>query len=158
LPISNIINKLNENGALDRVIYVPYNIKDTKLFVGIPPTLIIGLDYVFARYNEPRWKRIKGVNGKSRFAKNKDDSGIIEFGIIGGSLSCGVIQLLEELQIPFPISIQDFSSAGTSFVLADSCVRVDTPEWRREATVGLQVYTFETNTLAISNGIRLQEL
>jgi hypothetical protein len=64
------------------------------------------------------------------------------------------MQLALLVGIPFPIVVYDTQSIGTSWVAAGAATRVDTPEWRKELTIGMQVYTFKTQHLFMSTGIK----
>lgn len=138
-----------------RVDYMPHNIKDTTVMYGIPPFLVGGLDYVFARYTNAQNKLVMSLNAKGVFVRNRNKSGIIEFGILNGTATGAGIQLAEMPGIPFPIIVSDSSTGGTGTCVALKCKRVGTPEWRRGASPGLDIYTFESSTLLISTGTRL---
>jgi hypothetical protein len=155
--MSGTLAKLLTGDILDRVAYAPHNMAKVRLFYGVPPVPISGLDYVFATYDNPQTMLKMGLDGKGRYIQNRNLSGTIEFGIIDGSASNGIMQLALLTGIPYPIAIIDEQSAGTSFVAAGAATRVGTPEWRKELTVGMQVYTFKTAQLFMSTGIKKPE-
>lgn len=134
--------------------YVPYNIKDTQIVYGVPAVGITGLHYIFARHNQPQNKRFGCLTGGGFFASNLNTSGIIEIGLLEGSASCAVFQIQAMTGIAYPLVATDTSTAGTSLISCDACRLVGTPEWRRERTVGLSVFTFEAKRLGISLGMR----
>lgn len=135
--------------------YTPYDFSKVTISVGVPPMPIIGLDYVSARFINPRKKRFQCLTGRGVFASNTNTAGVIEFGILGGSLSQGVVEIIELTGIPYPIIINDSTTGGTSSVVASACQQVSTPEWKRGAVPGLTIYTFETTRMFINHGLRL---
>lgn len=137
--------------------YLAYNIQDTKVVVGLPPIPIVGLDYIGARYIAPQVQRFPCLTGGGAFVSAKGRAGVIEIGLLSASASVGAIQLLELTGVAFPIYSTDVASGGTSFIFADACRSVATPEWRRSKTTGVTTYTFSTNRLIISQGMRLTE-
>lgn len=141
-------------GAVDRVDYVSYNFKDVLFLYGAPPINVSGLHYVFARHNFPQRKMIMDLRAKGFAASNRNKSGIIEFGILEGSISTAAIEVIQLTGIPAPINVIDRSSNGLSTVTCKSAVQVGTPEWRREKLPGISVYTFETAELYIARGPR----
>ena len=143
--------------VLDRVAYRPHNMSKVRLFYGAPPVPISGMDYVFATYDNPQTYLKMGLDGKGRYIQNRNLSGSIEFAILDGSASNGFMQLQLLTRIPYPIVVVDERSGGTSFVTAGAATRVDTPQWRKELTVGMQVYTFKTAQLFMSTGVKLPE-
>jgi hypothetical protein len=157
MGLEALINTLAKHEPLDQLAYLPYSINDVAVAFGAPPAPIVSLDYVFARHNAPQNKMFSSLTGSGVFVVNANQSGIVEFGIMNGSISAGVIEVAQTLGIPFPITITDLSSGGTSSVLATACREVETPEWRREAFPGVRVYTFETPRLLIFHGIRLPQ-
>jgi len=132
-----------------------YDIGEVKILYGVPPVKIVGLEYIFAKHDAPQTRHIKCLTGGGPFVGNVSSAGIIELGILTGSASCAGIQVMEMTGIPFPISVADLGTGGTSFVAASACRRVDTPEWRREAISGLTIFTFKAARLAMSDGLRL---
>lgn len=142
---------------LDRVAYKPHNMSKVRLFYGAPPVPISGLDYVFATYDNPQTYLKMGLDGKGRYIQNRNMSGSIEFGILDGAASNLEMQAWLLTGIPYPIVVADERSGGTSFVAAGAATRVDTPQWRKELTVGIQVYTFKTAQLIMSAGMKLPE-
>lgn len=155
--MTSTLAKILTGDILDRVVYTPHNMSNVRLFYGVPPVPISGLDYVFATYDNPQTYLKMGLDGKGRYIANRNRSGSIEFAIIDGSLSNGIMQLALLTGIPFPIVVTDARSGGTSFVAAGAATRVDTPQWRKELTVGMQVYTFKTAQLFMSAGVKLPE-
>lgn len=151
---SDIIKNI-KNAFSDRPFYKPYNIKNTSIMYGIPPVPIRGLQYIFAQHTNPRTALIMGLTGSGVFVGNKNQSGIIEIGILEGTVSGGGIQLLELTGIPFPIMVTDTTSGGTSTVIATACRLVGTPQWRRDRLPDIKPYTFAVENLAISDGVRL---
>lgn len=148
----DLIRKIND--AIGSVNYIPYNITDTSITLGIPQIPITGFQYVWANFDAPQKVMVKSLNGKAIWVSNSNKTGTIEFALLPGTLSNGQIEIMTLTGIPFPISIVDKSTGGTSRVLGVSCQLVSTPEWRRDLMPGLNVYTFATNRLEIFHGIR----
>jgi hypothetical protein len=144
-------------GGHDGLYYRAYSPTDIVISAGIPPILISGWDYVFARYNKPQIKRFPNLGGRGRFVNNIDKSGIIEIGILQGAIAGGILDILSSIGIAIPILLIDIGSGGTSGVLSTSCCRTETPEWRREAIPGIIPFTFEATFMTISSGIQLPE-
>lgn len=132
-----------------------YRFTDSKVLLGVPPAPLVGLDYLSVRYISPRTKRFSCLSGKSTFVSNVNKSGVVEIGMMAGSLSQGFIDVNEILGVPYPIIIDDLMSGGTSQVIANQCRLVETPHWKRQAAPELTIYTFETAELDIAQGIRL---
>jgi hypothetical protein len=143
--------------VFDRLAYAPHNMSKVRLFYGVPPVPISGLYYVWAKHDNPQTVLKMGLDSKGRFIPNKNQSGTIEFALIDGSVSNGIFQLAILTGIPFPIVSYDTQSAGTSFVAAGAAKRVATPEWRKEKAIGMQIYTFKTQVLITSTGIKKPE-
>lgn len=139
------------------VNYLPYDISQIVITYGVPPIPIRGLEYVWAKHNNPQKKLVMSLNGKGVFVSNNNTSGIIEIALLGESVSCAGIQAMGLTGIPFPIAISDMTTGATSSVLASACQLVETPEWRREKMPSLNIFTFATPKLIISNGLRLPE-
>jgi len=135
--------------------YMPWNIGDIKITVGAPPIHVQGLKYVFARHNVPQTQMIMSLTGKGVFASNKNNSGIIEFALLRGVEAGAVVQVLDYAGIPYPISVVDTATGGSSMAAGSACRLVGTPEWRREMFPGFEIYTFATVRLLISTGARL---
>ena len=152
---ANLLRKIND--LVGDVNYIPYNITDTVVLLGTPQVPITGMEYVFARHDAPQTIMVKSLNGKSVFVDNNNKTGTIEFGLLAGTLANGQIEILNLTGIPFPINIVDTKTGGTSRVLGTACKLVATPEWRREALPGINIYTFQCTRLSISHGIRLSE-
>lgn len=139
----------------DEIALNHYSFTDSKVLLGVPPAPLIGLDYVSVRYAAPQTKRFQCLSGQAIFASNVNRSGVVEVGMMAGSLTQGYIDVQELLGIPYPIIIEDNKSGGTSQVIANQCRLVETPEWKRQAVPGLTIYTFETAEIAVAHGIRL---
>jgi hypothetical protein len=142
-------------GTHDGIYYRAYSPKDIVISLGIPPENLGAWDFVWARYNKPQVKRFPNLGGRGTFVNNKDKSGIIEIGVAQSSVDCGMMDVLEALGIAIPITVIDAGTAGTSGVLATSCRRVETPEWRRDAMPGIIPFTFEATFMTISWGVQL---
>jgi hypothetical protein len=155
MSLESLLKALADHSPSEEIVYTPYRITDNKITYGIPPIQICGLDHISARHNFPQTGLFMSLTGAGVFASNRNQSGIIEIGLLDGSISCGGIEAMALTGIPFPIAIVDVSSAGTSGVLATACRQVETPEWRREATAGVAVYTFKTPRLIMSHGFHL---
>lgn len=152
---TNIIKAINK--LVGRVNYAPYNLKDTTVMLGIPQLPIVGLQYCWARHTAPRRRRIQCMTGKGVFVSNLNTAGVMEIGILSGTVSNGQIQAMQLTGIPYPVIMIDEKSGGTSSAIGTACQLIATPEWRRAAFPGITVYTFETARLIISHGIRLEE-
>lgn len=139
----------------DKVDYMPHSLANAVVLYGVPPVPVRGLDYVFARYKHPQNRLVMSLNGKGVYVSNNNKSAIIEFGILNGTVTGAGVQIAELVGIPFPIILTDKTSGGTSTCIALSCRRVGTPEWRREKLPGVDIYTFETDRLLMSTGVRL---
>lgn len=140
-----------------RLDYVPYNIKDTKIMVGVPSVPIVGLEYIFAKHFQWRTKMRMSLTGRGIFTSNRSSSGMIEVAVLSESASSAAMQTYGLTGVNIPISATDIKTAGTSFFIASNCRLVNTPEWRRAASPGLAIFTFHTPRLLISNGLRLTE-
>ena len=146
------------NDAFGRDLhYLPYDISKVDVSYGTPPNVVKGLEYVFARHFNPQTQMVMSLTGKGVFVGNNNMSGVIEFAVLGESVSSGMVQLSELAGIPFPIFITDRTTGGTSFVIGTACRQVATPDWRRELLPNLNIYTFSTPRLIMSNGVRLPE-
>jgi len=139
----------------NEVDYIPHDIRDVLVLYGLPPVPVYGLEYVFARHNEPQTRLVMSLTGKGVFVPNQNKSGVIEFAVLNGTVTGAGIQIVEMLGMPFPMVITDKSSGGLSTVVALSARLIGTPEWRREALPGLDIYTFACDDLFISTGLRL---
>jgi hypothetical protein len=140
------------------IVLTPYDFNDTKVLLGVPPTPLIGLDYISVRHTNRKAKRFQCLTGSATFCSNVCTAGVIELGMLSGSLSQGHIQINDFTGIPFPILILDKSSGGTSTVAGTGCQLIETPEWRRDAVPGLTIWTFEADRLLVSHGIHLPEV
>ena len=150
-----LAQKISEYVPGIEVAYYPWNINDTKVIYGDPLSHIKDVEYVSCRFNRPQTKLFKSLGSSGVFVSNRNQSGIIEIGIANWSLSVGQIELAGLTGIPFPITIQDLLSGGTSSVIATACKQTDTPEWKRAAAPEIKVFTFETPRLLIQQGIHL---
>lgn len=135
--------------------YVPYDIRDTHVFYGIPPVPMVGINRVLARYTSPSTRLVNCLTTKGVHATNKNKSGIIELEIMSGSVSGGAIQVIGYMNQPVPLFIEDTKTGGTSTIIAPECRLAETPAWRREATPGVDVWTFTSTTMTIIHGMRL---
>lgn len=142
----------------NEIVLTPYDFNDTKVLLGVPPTPLIGLDYISAKLVNRKAKRFQCLTGSATFCNNVNLAGVIELGMLSGSLSQGHIQINDFTGIPFPILIQDNSSGGTSTVVGTGCSLIETPEWRRDAVPGLTIWTFEVDRLLISHGVHMPEV
>lgn len=142
----------------NEIVLTPYNFNDTKVLLGVPPVPLIGLDFISAKNTNRKAKRFQCLTGSATFCHNNNLAGVIELGMLSGSLSQGHIQINDFVGIAFPILIQDKSSGGTSTVLGTGCSLIETPEWRRAAAPGLTIWTFEADRLLISHGVHLPEV
>lgn len=133
----------------------PYRFTDTKVIVGVPPLPLVGLEYVAARHLNQQTKRFQCLSGRGVFTGNVNTAGVVEIGMLRGSPSQGLITQAQLTGIPYPINMVDIGSGGSSQVLATGCQLIDTPEWKREALPGVNVYMFETTRLFVAHGIQL---
>ena len=134
--------------------YTPYNIARTDVWYGMPPLPIEGIAHIRAQYTAPRTKMVQSLTGKGVHVDNSNTGGIVELGVMAGSVSGGAIQVMGLLAQPFPLIIEERTSAGSATVVATACRLADTPVWRREATPGIDVYTFTAPLMAIVGGMR----
>lgn len=139
----------------DEMSLLSYSFTDTKILLGAPPFPLVGLQYVSARHINPQVKRFQCLSGRGAFAHNVNQAGVVEIGMLRGSPAQGQIEIAQVTGIPYPIVVQDLASGGTAQVLATACQLVKTPDWKREAVPGVNVYTFETTRLFIAHGIQL---
>ena len=153
--MSEIVSIVNE--LVGDVNYIPYNINDTVLTIGLPPVRVKGLEYVFARRLNQKVKLEMSLTGNGKFIENQNRSGIIEFSIMSNTVSAGALQLLELTGLELPIISYDKSCRGTSFIAATRCRLIQTPEWRRARFPNLSIFTFQTPDLTLSNGVRFAE-
>ncbi len=141
----------------DEIAYIPYDLRDTLILYGLPPVPVKGLEYVWADYSQPQTGLIMSLNGNGAYVPNNNKSGIIEFATMTGTVTGGGVQILDMLPIPVPIVITDTASGGTSTVVSLSSKLVKTPEYRRAAVPGVDIFTFVCKDLYISTGVRLAE-
>jgi hypothetical protein len=150
-----LATKIMEFDPLAEITYYPWNINDTKVMFADPLTHIRDIEYVICKHNNPQTKMFSSLAGGGVFVSNRNQSGTIEIGVANFSISVGRIELSGLTGIPFPITIQDIVSAGTSSVIGTACKQTDTPEWKRAAAPEIKIYTFETPRLLIAQGIHL---
>jgi hypothetical protein len=152
--MSNALAKILAGNDLGKLAYAPHSMAKVQLYYGAPPSLLSGIEYVFASFDNAQTVLKMGLDGGGRYIPNRNQSGTIEFAIIDGTLSNGIVQLALETGIPYPIYVIDTQSEGTSFLHAETCTRVSTPEWRKERAIGMQLYTFQTKKLIMSAGVK----
>ena len=152
----DLIKKVKELLGTE-VNYLPHDIRDVLVLYSVPPVPVRGLEYVAAWYSTPQTRLVMGLTGNGVYINNNNKSGIIEFATITGTVTGAGVQVAELTGIPFPIVITDKSSGGTSSVAALSCRLITTPEWRRAALPGVDVFTFAAERLEISTGVRLAD-
>jgi hypothetical protein len=140
-----------------RVDYVPHDINDVMVMVGVPPIRVRGLEYVMAQRSVSPQKLHMCLTGNGTFTRNTNQSGIIEIAVLAKTLSVTMLELIN-IGIAWPIAITDTGTAGLSTVLADKAMRVATPEWRKGKFPGLDIFTFATPRLIISHGTQLPQL
>lgn len=142
-------------GGGEEIDYQHYCLNDTHVKLGIPPIDARGVDFVAARYLAAQNTLFQCLTGKGVFASNENTSGVIELGVLNGSVTQGHIDIMQLTGIPFPINLADTSSGGTSVVTATGCRMLEIPEWRRDAFPGVVVYTFTSSRMYINHGLRL---
>lgn len=138
-----------------KIDYLPHDIGNVKIMYGLPPVKLGGFDYVMAYRTNREASLVMSLTTSGVFVNNRNKAGIIEFGLLEGSLSGGAVQIANMTGIPFPVAITDTSSMGTSTVLGSACRAIRTPEWRRALFPSLTIYTLHTPRLLISQGVRL---
>ncbi len=155
--MSNIalIAQLLKVAGDENINYEPYDLRQIDVFYGLPPIPIKGISYINAQYTAPRTKLVSSLNGGGVHVDNSNIGGVVELGVMAGSVSGGAIQVMGLLAQPFPIIIEERTSGGSATVVATECRLADTPVWRREARPGIDVYTFTAPLIAIVNGMRL---
>lgn len=151
----SLVKALKEN--ISGTDYLAYNINDTKVAVGLPPVPMVGIEYVSASMLNNQVTRMSTLNNKGVFVSNGNMAGVVEIGLLSESASVGAIQAYSLVGLPIPIYSTDIKTAGTSFIFADACRVVKTPQWKRAAAPGITIFSFETNRLIISHGLRLSE-
>lgn len=134
--------------------YAPYNIEDILVSIGLPPVPIVGLHYIIARYNRDRSRLRNDLRGGGVFVNNLNSSGVVEIGLLSESASAATIVTYARAGVAFPIASTDTQTLGTSSIAATECKLIRTPEWRRDRTVGVTVFTFETPRLLVNHGLR----
>ena len=154
--INDVIGAGASGGKEGRVNYVPYNINDTLVTIGLPPVALVGIEYVWARHDNPQTAAVKCLTGKSIFVSNTSQAGTIEIALLGSGVSSAAIEAMELTGIPFPINIIDRKTID-SRVTGDACRLVGTPQWRRALNPDLDIFTFAVSRLFLSRGLRLQE-
>lgn len=153
---TDLVDFLSKNGfgGNSAGIYTPYRFNSTKTAAGVPPVPIEGLDYIWARHKVPQVALVMGLTGTGLFLQNRNQSGIVEFGLMNGAGCIAALEMFQLTGIPFPVTSLDTACQGSG-IIALECRRVETPEWRRAKFPSLDIYTFETPRLMINWGIRL---
>jgi hypothetical protein len=148
-----LIKAVNESlgGEVD---YLPYNINDTVITIGLPPVPVNGLQYIAARYTAVQSRYIPSLTGGGVYVSNLNGRGVIEIALMSESATVGAIQAYSLTGVPIPIYATDRATGGTSFCAAPETKVITTPEWKREAFPGLTIFTFEAKRLLISHGVR----
>jgi hypothetical protein len=154
MGMSDVIKMM---GGHDGLYYRPYSVTDVKISVGFIPKLMGAWHYVMAKHNAPQNKRFGSLAGSGVFVGNQNKSGIIEIGMLDGTLDAAISDIFNAVDIAFPIAVIDIGTAGTSGIIALACKRVETPEWRRDALPDITTFTFEAHHLEMSWGLRIPE-
>ena len=149
-----LIARLIQAAGNDNINYQPYDLRKTDVFYGLPPVEIKGLAYVNAQYTAPRTEMVQSLTGGGVHVDNANKGGVVELGVMNGSVSGGAIQAMGFLSVPFPIIIEESTSGGTATVVATACRLADIPVFRREANPGVDVYTFTAPLMSIVTGMR----
>jgi hypothetical protein len=153
MSVTTLINKIN-NLLGDRPHYVAYDMSEVQVMVGLPPLVLKGIQYVTAVHRAPQNKLVMGLGGSGTHVGNFNQSGIIEIGMMATTAHTASIDVLDLTGIPFPITIIDKTTTATAAVYGAKCRRVGTPEWRRTLAPELEIYTFNSDRLAMTGGIR----
>lgn len=156
MAISDLLTRINELLGR-RVVYLPYNLSKVQLTVGAPPLPITGIQYIAAFHSNPQTRRIMSLTGDGKFVSNRNQSGVIEFAVQANTVSTGVLEILNLTGVPFPVSVIDRTTGGTSAVFASKCRRVGTPEWRRALAPDAEIFTLSTTNLVRFEGVRKQD-
>lgn len=154
MSIAELTSLLNSFGDVENINFVPHDIRNTKVFYGLPPVPFVGVEFVEAKHDAPRTRMVKCLTGGGVHVDNKNSAGEISIGLMEGTVTGGAVEVMNFTGIPFPIFIQDLGSAA-SVVIALDCRLVETPPWKRAATPGIDVYTFSTKSMFMLHGIRL---
>ena len=155
LGLDKIASVLSDMIPEPRIALEPYSFGDVQVFIGAPLTPLFGLDYVAARHVNPQAKRFQCLTGRGVYAHNVNSAGIVEIGMLRGSPAQAIIDLMQASGVPYPLTVQDVRSGGTSQVMATGCQLTETPEWKREALPGVNIYRFETTRLFVMHGMQL---
>lgn len=150
----DLLASIVDFGEGNKVNYVPHNFQTTQVLYGLPPLPVHGLQYVFAQHNFPQAKLHMSLNTKGVFVNNLNQSGIFEFAILASSLSSSGIAAMQLAPIAWPLSMIDTATNGLSTWIATAVRQVGTPQDRKGAFPGLEIYTFATPRLIISRGTR----
>ena len=109
------------------VNYKPYNISHTDVFYGLPPVPITGINSIRAVNTAPQTRMVPSLTGGGVHLDNINKSGLVEIGVMSGSVAGGAIQVMAAFKVPFPIIIEDSQSGGSSTVVATECRLSETP-------------------------------
>jgi len=151
----DLLASLVDFGEGNKVNYLPHNFQKVNLLYGMPPLQIHGLKYLFAQHNHPQNNMHMSLTGGGVFVPNLNKSGIIEFAILANSLSSSGIFAMQLSGIAWPLSVIDLQTNGLSTWIATKAMQIGTPQDRKEAFPGLEIYTFATPKLLISKGTRI---
>lgn len=149
---AKILDALATDGDIN---YEPYDLSKVKVFFGLPPVPLRGVSYVRAQYKAPRTRQVDCLTGGGTHLDNINNSGIVEVGLMAGSVSGGAVQVLDFVKQPMPIYIEDDTGEGTSTVVALSCRLSHISDYQRAAKPGLDVYTFTAVNMGIVHGMRI---
>lgn len=150
----DLLASLVDFGEGNKVNYRPHNFQKVQVLYGLPPLPIHGLKYVWAQHAQPQNSLHMSLTGKGVFVPNKNKSGFIEFAILASSLSSSGITALQLAGIAWPLTVIDTQTNGLSTWTAFKCKQVGTPQDRKGAFPGLEIYTFATDRLIILRGTR----
>ena len=148
-----LIKKIN-NLLSEQPHYVPYDLSEVQVMIGLPPFRIRGIEYVSAVHRESQNKLVMGLSGKGTHVGNYNQSGVIEIGIMATTAHSAAIDVMLLTGVPFPVTVIDRTTGATSAVFGSSCRRVGTPTWMRSAAPELEIFTFNTDRLLILGGVR----
>jgi hypothetical protein len=155
MTIQTLINVIQNISGDGNINYEAYNFADTQAFYGIPPIPLRGLKRITADYTAPRARLFNCLTGSGVHVDNINTSGVIELEFMAGSVSGAAIQVMAETKQPLPIFIIDTKSGGTSTLIAPECRLIATPPWKREASPGVDIYTFSSVRMTKLIGVRL---
>jgi len=83
-----------------------------------------------------------GTDGKTRHIKSLNDSGTVSLKLADYSPSNAAIQLLNDLDVPFPIAIIDKTSKGDLFTTVDAMVQRE-PDFEKGKEAADNEWTFQ---------------